>query len=66
MQDLSFENNEGEIRGKMLLNAKASYLVYDKLTVFGGGRNLLNQNTREFYATDRNGSTWFAGLSYNF
>lgn len=64
-QDMSFENKEGEISGKLLLNARASYRLFDKLNVFAGAKNLLNQDTREYYGTDRIGSSYFAGLSYN-
>lgn len=63
--DLSFENNEGDIASKMLINAKVNYMVYDKLGLFLGGKNMLNKNTREFYGTDRMGSQYFAGISYN-
>ena len=63
--DLSFENNEGQISSKMNINAKATYQVYNKLNIFIGGKNMLNKNTREFYGTDRMGSQYFAGLSYN-
>lgn len=64
-QDQDFENTEGAISGKFLLNARASYRLFDKLNVFAGAKNLLNQDTREFYGTDRIGSTFFAGLNYN-
>lgn len=63
--DLYFENNEGQIASKMNISAKAAYQVYNKLNVFIGGKNMLNKNTREFYGTDRMGSQYFAGLSYN-
>lgn len=59
-------NTEGDIAAKMLINAKASYLVVDKLSIFVGGKNLLNKNSREYYGTDRVGSQYFGGVSYNF
>jgi iron complex outermembrane recepter protein len=59
-------SKERQVEGKLLLNLKAAYRVQEKLDVFVGGRNLLNQNTREYYGTDRMGSQLFGGLSYNF
>lgn len=56
----------GEIDGKMLLNAKISYQLVDKLKLYISGRNLLNNDSREYYGTDRIGGTYFAGMSYNF
>ncbi|WKN30899.1 TonB-dependent receptor [Porifericola rhodea] len=55
-----------EIDGKMLLNAKVSYVLIDHLKLYLSGRNLLNQDGREFYGTDRISATYYAGLSYNF
>lgn len=37
-QDPDFPNTEGEISGKLLLNARASYRLFDKLTAFAGLR----------------------------
>lgn len=64
--DVSFPGEEGEISSKFLLNARASYRLFNELSVFAGGKNLLNQDSREYYGTDRIGSTYFTGLSYNF
>ncbi|WPP51118.1 TonB-dependent receptor plug domain-containing protein [Catalinimonas niigatensis] len=60
------DSNVGAIDGKMLLNAKVSYQLIDKLKVYISGRNLLNNDSREYYGTDRIGGTYLAGLSYNF
>jgi iron complex outermembrane recepter protein len=57
---------EGQIKAKYLLNAKVSYNVWDKLQLFVNARNLTNNNSREYYGTDRNGGLYLAGASYNF
>ncbi len=67
-QDRNPERNSsaGNIDEKLILNAKVSYILVDKLKIYLSGRNLLNQDSREYYGTDRIGGTYFAGLSYNF
>jgi iron complex outermembrane receptor protein len=64
-QDIAYKSEDGRIAGKMLLNARVSYQVYKKLSVYAGAKNLLNQNSREYYGTDRMGSQYFSGISYN-
>ncbi len=63
---LSGITSENQIRTKVLINTKISYQVYRNAKAYIGGRNLLNQNTREYYGTDRIGRNVFAGASYNF
>jgi iron complex outermembrane recepter protein len=61
-------NGEGEfseIRGKMLVNMKINYSPIAKFNVFLNGRNLLNQDSREFFGTDKTGTTLMAGASYS-
>lgn len=65
-QDAMIQTKENEIKGKMLVNSKVSYRVYSKFYVYLGGRNLLNQNSREYYGTDRIGRSFYVGASYNF
>jgi iron complex outermembrane receptor protein len=66
--DASDPNGEGkysEIKGKMLVNMKINYSPITKFNVFLNGRNLLNQDNREFFGTDRTGTTLMAGASYS-
>ncbi|WP_224996061.1 TonB-dependent siderophore receptor [Cesiribacter sp. SM1] len=64
-QDVAYTSEDGRIAGKMLLNARVSYQVYKKLGLFAGAKNLLNQDNREYYGTDRMGRQYFSGISYN-
>ena len=54
------------IQSKLLLNTKVSYRLVDKLKMYGTVKNLLNDNRREYYGTDRVGRSFFGGVSYNF
>ncbi len=55
-----------DISGKVLVNAKVSYRLVDKLRVFGTVKNALGDDGREHYGTDRIGRSFFGGVSYNF
>ncbi len=55
-----------DISGKVLVNAKVSYRLVDKLRVFGTVKNALGNDQREHYGTDRIGRSFFGGVSYNF
>jgi iron complex outermembrane receptor protein len=55
----------GQVKSKFMLNAKVSYEVVKNLNVFVSGRNVLNSDSREFYAADRTGGLYTGGLSYN-
>lgn len=55
----------GEIPGNFLLNAKVSYLVAKKLNLFVNGRNVLNTDKREYFATDRIGGLYSVGATLN-
>lgn len=55
----------GQIDGKLLVNAKASYEIIQNLNVFLNARNLFGTDTREFYAADRTAGLYTAGVSYN-
>lgn len=52
-----------DIDGKLLLNANITYRLNDNVNVFLNGRNLLGQESREAYATERIGRLVFAGLN---
>ncbi len=60
------DDPEGDIDGKLILNAKVSYMFWDKMKVYINARNLLNDDNREYYATDRISALYSGGLSYNF
>ena len=55
----------GQIQSKFTVNAKVSYEVVKNLNVFASGRNILNSDSREFYAGDRTAGLYTGGLSYN-
>ena len=66
VEDLRRPSSVGQIAGKLLANAKVSYQVAKKLDVYVNGRNLLGNNSREYYGTDRIGRSLLGGVSYNF
>jgi iron complex outermembrane receptor protein len=71
--DGSYDSNDastpqysyGQVKSKFMLNAKVSYEVVKNLNVFVSGRNILNTDSREFYAADRTAGQYTGGLSYN-
>ncbi len=66
VEDLRRPSMEGQIAGKLLTNAKVSYEVAKKLDFYVNGRNLLGNDSREYYGTDRIGRMLLGGVSYNF
>ena len=46
----------------MLVNAKVSYQI-KSVTLFVNGRNIFNNDSRQFWGTDRAGNTWLAGIT---
>ncbi|MGB3182369.1 MAG: TonB-dependent receptor [Cyclobacteriaceae bacterium] len=50
---------------KMLLNAKVSYNVWDKLNLYVNMRNFMNHDSREHYGTDHTAASYLFGASYN-
>jgi iron complex outermembrane recepter protein len=55
----------GQVQSKFMLNAKVSYELVKNLNVFVSGRNILNSDSREFYAADRTAGLYTGGLSYD-
>ena len=55
----------GQVQSKFMLNAKVSYELVKNLNLFVSGRNILNSDSREFYAADRTAGLYTGGLSYN-
>lgn len=57
--------NAGHIAGKFLLNARVSYAVCGSINLAINGRNILNQDSREFFGTDHTGAQLFGSISFN-
>lgn len=55
----------GFISGKVLVNAKVNYAVHKNINLYLNGRNILNQDSREVFGTDRTGAQLYAGASFN-
>lgn len=66
VEDLRRPSAAGQIPGKLLTNAKVSYGVANKLDFYVNVRNLLGNDSREYYGTDRIGRSLLGGVSYNF
>jgi iron complex outermembrane receptor protein len=64
----TFENQYGttNIDSKILLNAKVSYKATNNLTFSINGRNILNQDSKEFAYMDKIPSMYLVGLNFNF
>jgi iron complex outermembrane receptor protein len=54
------------IPSKVFIHAKVSYQICKGIDLFAGGRNLLNDQNREFYRSDRAGASYQLGVSANF
>lgn len=55
----------GEIDSKFLLNARISYAPVKPLSIFFNGRNVLNNDSREFYGTDTTAGVYMIGATLN-
>lgn len=53
-----------EVKGKFLVDLKASYNFTSQLSGFVNARNMLNNNSREYFGTDKIGGLYLAGLSF--
>ncbi len=58
-----YPNETGHMDSKFLLNAKVNYRLTDKINVFVNGRNILNNDTREFVYMDKIGGLYLAGIN---
>jgi len=54
------------IKAKLILNAIVSYEAVKGLNIFLGGKNILNNKTREFFRADDVPAMLLAGLNYQF
>ena len=66
--DIDPERNSGAgaISSKFILNTKVSYRLVDQFNVYVNVRNLLGNESREYYGSDRIGRSYYGGISYNF
>lgn len=58
-------SDAGNISGKMLVNLKAAYALTKNFNVFLNGRNILNNDSREFFGADRIGGLYLVGASFS-
>lgn len=56
----------GDMSGKFLLNVKVSYELVSGMKVFVNARNITDDDSREYYGTDRTGSSYLGGISFDF
>jgi iron complex outermembrane receptor protein len=54
------------IPSKLIVNTSISYQPCKGLHIFGSGKNILNNKSREFFRTDEVPATFFAGMNYEF
>jgi hypothetical protein len=49
-----------------MLSARVSYEIVKGVTLFANARNLMGEDSREFYAADRTQGLYLAGATFNF
>lgn len=54
-----------DISAKFLVNLKANLNITEQFSVFLNGRNIFNNDAREYYGTDRIGGLYTVGASFN-
>ena len=62
--DPAANSSTGDIKGKLLVNAKVNWHVTSQFNLFVNGRNALNNKSREFFGTDRLSGLYLIGASY--
>ena len=55
----------GDISGKFLVNLKANWSVTKTFSLFLNGRNIFNDDSREFFGTDQIGGLYTAGATFS-
>lgn len=63
--DQAANSSTGDIKGKVLVNAKVSWHVTSQFSLFVNGRNALNNKSREFFGTDRLSGLYLIGASFS-
>lgn len=61
--NLNPANTAGNIDAKFILNAKVNYSISKNFNVYINGRNLLNDDSTEFYGADRTSTMLLGGLN---
>ncbi len=56
----------GDMDGKFTLSAKVNYKISDNIDLYINGRNMLNNDTKEFIFMDNIGALYLAGFNINF
>ncbi|MEL7002171.1 MAG: TonB-dependent receptor [Bacteroidota bacterium] len=56
----------GDIDNKFILNAKVSYDITNNFNLYVNGRNIFDNDSREYFGADRNGSLYLVGLNVKF
>lgn len=59
------ELSASAIDGKFILNAKVKYQITPHVNAFVSARNLLDNDGREFFGTDKIGAMYLGGLHFN-
>lgn len=54
-----------KIDGKFILNAKVAYQLTKHINVFANARNAFNNDSREYFGTDKIGAMYLGGLNFN-
>jgi iron complex outermembrane recepter protein len=55
----------GDINGKFLVNLKANWSITKTFGLFLNGRNIFNDDSREFFGTDQIGGLYTAGATFS-
>lgn len=58
--------NAGDIDNKFIMNAKVSYDITDNFNLYVNGRNIFDNDSREYFGADRNGGLYLVGLNVKF
>jgi len=61
--NLNPANTAGSIDAKFILNAKINYSISKNFNIYINGRNLLNDDSTEFYGADRTSTMLLGGLN---
>lgn len=56
----------GNIDNKFILNARIGYDITENVNFYVNGRNIFNNDSREYFGADRNGSLYLVGLNVKF
>lgn len=65
LTDLTYTSNAGDIEGVFLVNAKLNFAITKQFNLFLNGRNI-TANSRQYFGTDKIGSVYLLGASFNF